>query len=91
MAAGSRVTVTTAATLLASGPGSPNDTTGCAVQNMGAAAVDIGGSGVTSGAGFPLAAGASLGVDLGPTDKLYAIAASGTVSVAVLTTRIEAE
>jgi archaellum component FlaG (FlaF/FlaG flagellin family) len=55
------------------------------VKNVGAAAVDLGASSVASGAGFDLAASATVEVSLDPGDVLYAV--TGTTStVAVLRT-----
>lgn len=46
---------------------------------------DLGGSDVAAGEGYPLAAGASVAVELAPGEVLYAIAASDVV-LAVLRT-----
>lgn len=52
------------------------------VKNTGAAAVDLGASGVASAAGFDLAVGATAEVLLDPGDVLYAVTATAaTVSV----------
>lgn len=48
------------------------------VKNLGAEAADLGGSAVASGAGFELAAGATVEVNLDPGDVVYAVAATGT-------------
>lgn len=82
---GSRVTVTTAATLLASGVGTDSvEGVSALVTNRGAASVALGGSGVTSGVGYELEAAKSVSVELASGEELHAIAASGTVAVHVL-------
>jgi len=48
------------------------------VTNAGSAAIDIGGSGVTAGGGYSLAAGATITVDLAYNETLYGIAAATT-------------
>lgn len=56
-----------------------------AVANVGAATIYIGGSGVTTATGFPIAAGESMSFDLrSATDEIYGIVASGTVAARVL-------
>ena len=56
-----------------------------AVKNLGAASVFLGGSGVTTAAGWEVAAGdPPVTVDLPPGSTLYGIVASGTVSVQVM-------
>lgn len=56
------------------------------VQNTGAETVYLGGSGVTSAAGFPLEINESIEIDL-QADSLYAICATaGSSTVAVLRT-----
>lgn len=61
-----------------------NNSRAVTVLNTGDATVYIGGSTVSTGTGFPLAAGASYSDDLSYDDELYAIAASsGAVSVMV--------
>ena len=42
------------------------------------AAIHIGGAGVTAATGLPVASGATLTIDLGPDDELYAVAAAAT-------------
>jgi len=49
--------------------------------------VYLGGSDVTTADGVLVPAGESLSIDLGPGDMLYAIVASGTPTVKVMTTR----
>lgn len=51
------------------------------------AAVYIGGSGVTTANGMPLAAGESMEIPGAPA--IYGIVASGTVDVAYLTTQVD--
>jgi hypothetical protein len=51
------------------------------VRNTGANAVDIGGSDVTTGAGFSLAAGAEEEFDVASGDVLYAVSAGGQSNV----------
>lgn len=82
---GARVTVGTAPVQLAVGFGGLEGSLSYLVKNLDTAAtIDIGGPGVTSGAGYPLGPGASLSADLISGNQLWAVAASGTVSVAVL-------
>lgn len=78
------VTVATTATQLTGGDTGAKSGS-FAVANNGAATVYIGGAGVTTATGFPIAAGASMGFDLrSATDEVYGIVASGTVEVRVL-------
>lgn len=57
------------------------------LKNTSANAADLGPSGVTAGAGFDLAASATVTVDLGPGDVLYAIrSAAADATIAVLRT-----
>lgn len=52
------------------------------MTNVGAAAVFLGGAGVTTTNGYSLAAGASLSVDLTGDEKMFAVAAvSGSLHV----------
>jgi hypothetical protein len=85
---GKRVTVTTAATKLnSSSSGSTDPTIGSSlsIRNRHASAsVDVGASGVVSGAGFELLAGESITMDVGRGEDVYAICASGTVICHVL-------
>lgn len=55
-----------------------------AVYNNGSATIYVGDSDVTTATGFPLAAGASLSLDLDPAESLYGVVASGTVEARVL-------
>lgn len=57
-----------------------------AVYNAGAATIHIGGAGVTTAAGYPVAAGEHFACDLAQGDPLYGICASGTVACRVLET-----
>ena len=58
-------------------------TSNIAVQNLGDAPVYLGAADVTAATGFPLPAGATLGVELAPDDETHAIADPGPVPVAV--------
>lgn len=81
---GARVSVGTSATRLdASSPTDSVSGQRVTVCNRGSAAVDIGGSGVTSGAGYRLDPGDTWSDVLSSGDDVYAIAASGTVDVHV--------
>ncbi len=55
-----------------------------AVTNRGAAAIDLGGSTVTTGAGYELQAGKTVNIDLVTGDSLWAVTASGSVVCHVL-------
>jgi len=85
MIVGERVSVGTSATLLnASMAGARR----IVVKNLdGSAAVDLGNGSVTTGAGYQLAAGEALDLELSQSTGLYGVAAAGTVSVAVLAVR----
>lgn len=73
---------TTAALLSADADGGG---TSVLVQAPAAAILYVGGSAVTSGTGFPIAAGASVSVDLpGPNDQLFGILSAGTGTASVL-------
>jgi len=81
MASSAVVAVSTTAVALAVGNGTQRDV---AVHNMGANTVYIGGSGVTSAAGYPLAIDTDLVYPLGQAETLYGICAtaeSATVRV----------
>lgn len=55
------------------------------VQAPAAAILFVGGSGVSAAAGFPIAAGTALSVDLpGPNDQLFGVLASGSGTAGVL-------
>lgn len=83
-----RVSVGTSPTIL-SNPvnGSLTDPISVVVKNIGGASVYLGGAAVQSTDGLELAAGETLAVDLMGGDVLYAVTASGTVSVAVMKLR----
>lgn len=81
------ITVATSATLVSSGGRTIDDMVGLAVFNAGANTIYLGGSTVTTAAGFPLAAGASATFDLGPSDLLYGIVAAATEPLRTLETR----
>lgn len=74
--------VTTTATRLDSADQSAGASV--AVKNVGAVTVYVGGSGVTTAAGYPLAAGEAISLDVGKTDEVYGIVATGTCEVRVL-------
>lgn len=79
------VSVTTSATRLDTGAANNPQGSAIGVYNNGASTVYLGGSGVTTATGFPLAAGTSLSVDLKESgDVLYGIVVSGTVEVRTL-------
>lgn len=82
---GVRISVTTTATPLFSAVDS-RERGATAVTNRGGTAIDLGGPGVTSGAGFQLDAGQTITLDVntGSGDLLYGISASGTVICHVL-------
>lgn len=84
-APGFRVTVTTSATRLDTQTAGGMGRSSIALKNMGGVTVDLGSSTVTAGAGYPLAAGESLSLDLVAADAgIYGAAASGSCVVAVL-------
>lgn len=88
MAASAQVTVTTSATLLTAADAT--DTTSgnsLAFKNTGAVTVYLGGAGVTTSTGYPLAAGDQIGGDASPGEDFYGVVASGTCVVAVLRSR----
>lgn len=79
------VTVATTATRLDSSESDSVTGSAVAVYNNGAATVFIGGSGVTTTDGSPVAAGSwGPGMDLSDGEAVYGIVASGTVEVRVL-------
>jgi hypothetical protein len=93
----SRVTVTDAATILASGDSA--DGLSVAVHNPGATTVFIGGADVTASNGFELGAEQTIAIDLAPPrgpvsgewgagESLYGVVASGTQEVQVLKTKV---
>lgn len=79
-----RVTVSTSAVALNTATTAGMQLT---IKNTSANAADLGPSGVAAGAGFDLAAGATVTVDLGPGDVLHAIrSAAADATIAVLRT-----
>lgn len=54
----------------------------------GGATVYVGGAGVTTGAGFPVAAAEAVAFDLTPGDVLYGIVAADTQAVNVIRTGV---
>lgn len=76
-------TISSTATQVAVVPAANN---GILVSNTGASSVFLGGAGVTSATGYPLAAAATVTVPTvgGYPHALYAITASGTSTVAFL-------
>ena len=93
MPVSSRVTVTTTATRLdvateddRVSPGSQSrrgDGHSVAIRNTGAVSIFWGGAGVTAAAGFELAPGKEISMDLKPGDDLWAITASGSAECQV--------
>lgn len=85
MIIGSQVVVGATPTLIASSlhgdAATPASTT---VLNSGTVTVYLGGPGVATATGFPLAVGNTLNVDLRATNDLYGIVATGTNDVSVL-------
>ena len=55
-----------------------------AVSNVHSSTVHIGDAGVTVAAGFPVAAGGVMSLDVGPSVKIFAVSAVGTHPVRVL-------
>ena len=83
---GARVIVTDVATLVVA-----SDKQAVVIRNLGTASIDLGGSGVTSGTGYPLGPGESVSIDLiGSPGAVYGIAAAGG-SVAVAALKVGAE
>lgn len=77
--AGRRVTVTDVATRLDVADADGILGRSITVTNAGAAAIDLGGSAVTAGAGYALAAGATVTLaNIQPGDVLYGRAAAAT-------------
>ena len=80
-----RVSVTTSATVLNAADTDGMQGQALLVRNKHASlSVDLGPAAVASGAGFELAAGEAVNVDLSTGELLYAIAPSSTVTVHVL-------
>lgn len=84
----SRMTVTTAATDLTVIDTDFTFGSSIDVLNLGAAAIYLGGADVTAAQGRPVDAGGSYACDLLSGEKLYAVAAAGTVEVSVLRTGV---
>lgn len=59
-----------------------------AVQAPAAATLWVGPAGVTAATGFPVAAGQTLALDLGPGERLYGILASGSGTAYALATGV---
>lgn len=76
--AGRRVTVTDVATRIDAVDSDNSTGRSLRVTNAGAAAIDLGGVGVTSGGGYSLAAGATVTLDLAFNEALYGRAAATT-------------
>lgn len=81
-----QVAVTTAAAALASPSDSNRASGGIVIKSVAAngAIVYIGHVGVTTSNGFPLDPGSSISVPVDDPSKIYAVAASGTQTVAIL-------
>lgn len=84
------VSVTTTATnILAGVTDARGGSRSVSVQNVSSVTVYLGGQGVTStNYGFALAAGSSVSYDLDKGERLYAVVATGTASVATLHTGV---
>lgn len=82
------VTVTTTATQLtgadAGGSHDPHGQSLMLQAPAGGATIYLGGEGVTTATGFPVAAGEPFTADLRPGDVLYGVVASGSQAVNVL-------
>ncbi|MFF0183551.1 hypothetical protein [Streptomyces sp. NPDC005244] len=87
---GAAVSVATTATLLSGADGDNVAGQSIYVTNAGANPIFLGGSGVTTATGYPVAAGASLpwAVALGVGEALYGIVAAATESAKVLRTGV---
>lgn len=79
-----QVTVTTTATRLDPTADGTIPQGACLIGNRGSASVWLGNSTVTTGTGFEFPSGATMSADLRNGDALWAVAASGTVSVHVI-------
>jgi hypothetical protein len=82
MPTSAQVSVTTTATVIV--PATNFDQT-ANLHNLGGGAIYLGGSDVTTANGYKFDNGDKLTVTVGDREALYAIAASGTHTVAVLT------
>lgn len=82
--AAARVNVATSATRLDTAESDSTAGRSVLVRNRGAAAVNLGASGVTTATGYQLDAGETVAIDLDPGEQLHGICASGTVACHVL-------
>jgi hypothetical protein len=82
MPTSAQVSVTTTATIIV--PATAFDQT-VNIHNLGGGAIYLGGANVTSANGYKFDNGDKLTVTVGDHEALYAIAASGTHTVAILT------
>jgi hypothetical protein len=80
MPTSAQVTITTAASIIASA----NSYKTIYLHNLGGGAIYLGGSNVTTSNGYKLDNGDKLTLIIGDTEALYGVAASGTHTVAVL-------
>jgi hypothetical protein len=79
-------TLSTTAELIASGVNATPTSKVSVLLSGGSADIYVGGEGVTTALGTLLSAGQALSIDLSHGDSLYAVAASGTPTIRVLTT-----
>lgn len=80
-------TLSTVATLVATGANATVSDRATAIVSAPSATIYAGGPNVTSTSGIPISPTGWLSIELGPGDLLYLIAASGTPTVQVVTTR----
>lgn len=81
---GERITVLTTPVVIGTGSDRIDNARPFLIRNLDASAsIDLGGSGVAVGSGFPLLAGEMISVTLMLNDNLFAVS-SGSVNVAVL-------
>ena len=80
-------TLSTTPSLIASGISLGDPKT--VVLKNASATIYIGGADVTTVLGLPLGVGEALTIDLGPGDKLYAVASAGTPTVNTLVNRAD--
>lgn len=78
------VAVSTSAVLLSSVDGDGVTGQSLLLTNKGSVELVLGPSSVTAGAGYRVAAGASVSVDLGVGEALYGVVASGSTTIDVL-------
>lgn len=82
---GERVTVGTSATLLSKAESDLVRGSRVKIKVPAAlSAIEVGGSGVTAGAGYELPSGEDMTLVLDPGEEIYGIVSSGTVEVHVL-------